>query len=82
MNVQRTATTNKTFKLPGGTEENDLPVTVGEEDGHPTISSFWLPTDEERAKLAAGAYVELTVWGQGTPPVALRVSSYGGLDGE
>lgn len=68
-----TTRTNKTYVLLGGTRENDLPVEVGSEDGRPVIMSTWALTDEERASVAAGANIELTVWGSGQPPVALMV---------
>jgi hypothetical protein len=70
----RTAKTNTVFKLIGGTEDNDLCVFMGTEDGDPIVQSVWEPTDEERSALAAGANIELTVWGTGTPPVALRTT--------
>jgi hypothetical protein len=33
-----------------------------------------VPTDEEREKIAAGANIELTTWGTGTPPLAMRIT--------
>jgi hypothetical protein len=71
---RRTPTSNFVFRLEGGTEDNDLWVRRDVEDGIPTINSVWVPSDEERAAIAAGANLELTVWGQGTPPVALRTT--------
>lgn len=37
------------------------------------MQSEWEPTPEERAAIAAGANVRLTVWGITHPPVALEV---------
>lgn len=39
-----------------------------------TMTSVWEPTDEERAAIAAGASVALTVWGTAHPPVGLGVT--------
>jgi hypothetical protein len=72
MKPRRTHSSNQVFRLEGGTEDNDLWVRRDIEDGEPTITSVWEPTAEERAAIAAGANIELTVWGMGTPPVALR----------
>lgn len=38
-----------------------------------TIMSVWQPTDEERAAIANGASIELYVFGDGMPPVAVEV---------
>lgn len=53
-----------------------LPVTDATDcDGRPYVISFWLPTPEEVAALAAGAPVQLWVVGQTMPPVALSVGA-------
>lgn len=39
------------------------------------FSSFWKPTPEELAALAAGATVQLIVLGSGHPPVSLYVNN-------
>lgn len=75
MKPHRTAYSNKRFSLPGGTEANDLWVQVAVEDGQPVLISVWEPTPEERRAIADGANLELTVWGTGTPPVALRTTT-------
>lgn len=74
MKPRRTPSSNQVFRLEGGTEDNDLWVRHALEAGVPTINSVWELTDEERAAIAAGANIELTVWGTGTPPVALRTT--------
>ena len=77
MKPTATPHTDTVFKLPGGTDENDLPVTVYDEDlGGPCLGSTWVPTDEEREAIALGANVELIVFGQGHPPVAMRLADY------
>lgn len=76
MKPRRTHESNRVYRLPGGTEDNDLWVTetfCSEEPDVPVILSTWEPTDEERAAIAAGANVELAVWG-GQPPVALQTT--------
>lgn len=42
----------------------------GGDDGQ--LESAWFPTDEEKAAIAAGRPVILTVWGRGHPPVSLN----------
>ena len=48
------------------------------ESGAYGLQSLWLPNEAERAAIAAGAGVVLTVWGKGHPPVGMHVES---LDG-
>ncbi len=43
--------------------------------GFHTICSVWVPTEEERAKIAAGENIELIVCGVSHPAVALRTTS-------
>jgi hypothetical protein len=61
------------FRLPEGTEDNDLFVKQGSTDGTPWIESVWELDEAERAAIADGATVELRVYGVGTPPVSLAV---------
>lgn len=69
---RRTPSANKVFRLPGGTEDNDLWVTVDEDgDGEVVIGSTWELDDDERKAIADGANIRLLVWGQGHPPVAV-----------
>lgn len=74
MRPTQTKNTTAIFRLPGGTEENNLAVEykVGE-GGERVMASVWTLSDDERAKIAAGGMVELMVWGAGHPPVALAV---------
>lgn len=77
MKPRRTHTSTNVYRLPGGTEDNDLWVTTyAPDEGGPAIGSTWQPTDEERAQIANGANVELLVFGTVQPPVAVRVSTY------
>lgn len=76
MKPRRTVESNQVFRLPGGTEDNDLRVRLTvDEDENPVICSVWELTPEERQEIAAGANVELVVWGDGTPPVAMHTTS-------
>jgi hypothetical protein len=74
MNPRRTPNSNCVFRLPGGTEDNDLWVEQTTSEQGPCIRSVWQLSDEERARVAAGENVYLVVWGTGTPPVALGVT--------
>lgn len=82
MNPRRTPDSNTVFRLVGGTEDNDLWVEKRIDDHHPVIVSVWELTGAERDDITHGANIELTVWGDGTPPVALRCTSVAlGKDG-
>jgi hypothetical protein len=65
------------FKLPGGTEDNDLWVErlEAEGTGETILGSTWVPTDEERKAIADGANIELLVWGTAQPPVSVRTTT-------
>jgi hypothetical protein len=45
-----------------------------EEGGYSTISSFWLPTEEELARLNAGDPICLTIYGSSHPVVSVHLS--------
>jgi glycerol kinase len=71
---RRTARTTTVFRLDGGTEDNDLFVErITDADGCPVLISTWEPSPDERAAIAAGARIQLHVWGAGHPPVALSI---------
>jgi len=70
--ARRTHFTTRVFRLPGGTEDNDLWVyDLVSDDGHHVIASVWEPTEAERKAIAAGENVRLLVWGDGIPPLAV-----------
>lgn len=51
-----------------------LPITrIKYEDGTDAVRSFWRPTAEERAAIAAGALVSLDVWGRTHAPLYIGV---------
>jgi hypothetical protein len=82
MRARRTWVSDQVFVLEGGTEDNDLHATVYpprsevNESNVPIIGSTWVPTDEERARIANGENIELLVWGGGMPPVSMRIVDY------
>jgi hypothetical protein len=77
MKPRRTPSSNKVYRLEGGTEDNDLWVRIDRhaDTGHVVVCSTWELSDEERAAIAAGENVELIIWGLGVPPVALRTTA-------
>lgn len=76
MKARRTWVSNKVFRLPGGTEDNDLWLYEEETDEGTHLRSTWVPTDEERKAIAEGANIELVVWGEGHPPVLIQTCGY------
>jgi hypothetical protein len=72
MKARRTHMTTRVFRLPGGTEDNDLWVyDIDDGAGNNVIASVWEPTQEERERIAAGENVRLLIWGLGVPPLAM-----------
>ena len=71
----KTPFTNQTYVLVGGGVENNLPVMMGDNNGQHFIQSTWELTEEDRAHIAAGAHISLTVYGRGHPPVSLGTVS-------
>lgn len=74
MRPRRTIYTNRVLQLPGGAEDNDLWAYVVDTDDGPGIASVWVPTDKERAAIAAGENIRLIVFGLGMPPVLLDLT--------
>ena len=71
---RRTYLSNRVFVLPGGNEDNDLWARiVTDEDECPVICSTFVPSDEQRERIAAGENVELMIWGAAQPPIAMRL---------
>ena len=75
MRPRRTVRSTGVFGLPGGTEDNDAWV---EHDtdvaGNPVLRLTFALDDEERQAIADGQNVELIIWGQGMPPVAMATT--------
>lgn len=74
MRARRTIHTNRVYSLSGGTEDNDLWAYLVATDNGPAIASVWVPTDAERAAIAAGENVRLIVFSSQMPPVALDLT--------
>ena len=69
---------NKVLGAPVGWNQgelpcNALPITCTEVNGMPAMVSYWTPTEEERAQIAAGGMLALWVIGSIHPPVAIEV---------
>lgn len=45
------------------------------DNGMPAVVSFWEPSPEERAAIAAGALVVFSCWGNTHPPVSIGVEA-------
>lgn len=76
MKARRTIFSTRVFKLPGGTEDNDLWVyDIADDDGCNVIASVWEPTPEERKAIANGENIRLLVWGRGIPPFAMDTTN-------
>lgn len=72
---KKTPWSNSVFKLEGGTEDNDLWTQRAlDADMNPIIASVFVPTDEQREAIANGRNIELVIWGDEQPPVALLVT--------
>lgn len=72
MKPVRTEYTNAIFKLPGGTDENDLPVEKNvDEQGRHVIVSTWELSEGELEDVIATGKIQLVVWGEGHPPIKL-----------
>lgn len=80
MKARRTHRTDIVFKLPGGTEDNDLWVERMEIEDEVlgvtvALGSTWVPSDEERRAIADGANIELLVVGTVLPPLAMHTAT-------
>lgn len=75
--------TNTIFKLPGGTEENDLPVEKNvDSHGRDVLVSTWKLSDVELAALQESGKIDLIIWGKDHPPVALAIHEQEEDDGD
>lgn len=76
MRARNFLTANKVYELKGGDRSNDLHVLEGvHPDWGPCITSVWVPTDEERQKIADGHNIELTTLGRRTPPLMMTITN-------
>lgn len=69
--------TNSTLKGPKDTDVGDLACELAIDPRTETIVtvSAWQPTAQQRAWLAAGAHLRMSVWQHPIPPLALAVES-------
>lgn len=80
MNKHQHHTNNAVLGAPAGWDQahlpcDALPITRTEVEGMPAVVSYWKPSDNELAMLAAGGSIALTVLGVTMPPVMLAVDS-------
>jgi len=78
MNKHQHHTNNDVLGAPKGWNQAQLsceahPITRTECDGIPAVVSYWKPTENELAILAAGGSIALWVIGSTMPPVMLAV---------
>lgn len=68
---------NAVLGAPEGWQQGDtpcraIPITRMEADGLPMVATFWEFTAEERAAIASGALLQVTVVGTTMPPIAIE----------
>lgn len=71
MKPRRTPTTDVVYRHPQGNEDNDLwcqRVEAG------LVRSVWVPDDDERKAISEGGNVELWIYNEPIPPVAMTVT--------
>ena len=78
MNKYQHHTNNDVLGAPQGWDQaqlpcSALPITRTECDGIPAVVSYWKPTENELAILAAGGSIALWVIGSTMPPLMLAV---------
>lgn len=60
---------NLVLKAPPGEEENVQDLHVFHNRDENTVSSLWIPSDEEREIISNGGGVLVSVWGHSHPPI-------------
>lgn len=78
MNKHQHHTNNAVLCAPAGWDQAQLPcealpITRIEVEGMAAVVSYWKPSENELAMLAAGGSIALTVLGVTMPPVMLAV---------
>lgn len=74
--TQHTSNNDLLRAPPGATVDECRPLAITRivyQDGIPAVQSFWQPTSEERAAIAAGALVRFECLGHTHPPMTLGV---------
>lgn len=62
---------NDVLKAPEGQEDYVVDLPIFRNAQAQTVTSLWMPSDEEREIIANGGGVVFTAWGQTHPPVAI-----------
>lgn len=76
MKPRRTVESTGVLTLPGGNEDNDLWYeSARTEHGGHVFDTVWEISLEERAAIADGANVRLSVYGTQHPPVAMGITT-------
>ncbi len=65
---------NQTIGAGGIENVDDLRAEVTLEDNHLLITSFWFPSEAEKAAIMAGEPVSVSLWGS-QPPMRVGVNS-------
>lgn len=78
MRGRRFPAANQVYALAGGNEDNDLWVEIEKVNDRVmgeqmAVRSVWVPTDDERAALAAGSNISIRIIG-GQPPMSVFVT--------
>jgi hypothetical protein len=76
MRAGKTENTNTRVDLPPKRRDEDALWVYGLEDdnGNTVIASVWVPTHEERERIAAGENIRLLIWGRRIAPVAMDLT--------
>lgn len=78
MNFTQHPSNNKVLGAPPGWDQkamtcHALPVTAIKQGDQVRMVSFWRPTESERAAIASGALVQLSIFSASHPPVHIGV---------
>jgi predicted RNA-binding Zn-ribbon protein involved in translation (DUF1610 family) len=73
----RTPYTNATLRGPEGTDVGDLPCELAVDPEHRSVVtvSAWELDERQRALVAAGAHLRMSVWQHPIPPLALAIEA-------
>lgn len=75
MRPRRTVYSDGVLQLPGGNEDHDLWYQHGATlDGIHVFLTVWEFSPEEREQIAQGQNIQMSLFGNGHPPVALELT--------
>jgi hypothetical protein len=75
--ARRTHLSTHVFTLQEGNEDNDLWGYFVPDEENPNLGilcTVWVPTDEERARIAGGENIRLALWSRRPYPMAMDVT--------